>query len=64
MKWQRKVVLAAVLTASLPAAAQEVTLKVHHFLPPTSTAHQKLITPWCDRLAKDSGGRLRLRSME
>ena len=59
MKWQRKVVLAAVLAASLPVAAQEVTLKVHHFLPPTSTAHVKLITPWCDRLAKESAGKLK-----
>lgn len=59
MKWQHKVVLAAFAASSLPAAAQEVTLKVHHFLPPTSTAHVKLITPWCDRLAKDSGGKLK-----
>ena len=59
MKWQHKVVLAAVLASSLPAAAQEVTLKVHHFLPPTSNAHAKLLGPWCERLAKDSAGRIK-----
>lgn len=41
------------------AAAQEVTLKVHHFLPPPSTAHSKFITPWCEKIARDSGGRLK-----
>ncbi len=41
------------------ASAQTITLKVHHFLPPSSTAHSKIITPWCDKIAKDSGGRLK-----
>jgi TRAP-type C4-dicarboxylate transport system substrate-binding protein len=54
--------LAAVLTASLaalPAAAQTVTLKVHHFLPGTSNVHVNLIQPWCDKIAKESGDRLK-----
>jgi len=59
MNLQRSVIVAALLAASLPAAAQEVTLKVHHFLPPTSTAHTKLLLPWCDRLTKDSSGKLK-----
>lgn len=52
----------AALALSLAAAgvsAQTITLKVHHFLPPSSTAHSKIITPWCDKIAKDSGGRLK-----
>ena len=28
-------------------------------MPPSSTAHTKIITPWCDKIAKDSGGRLK-----
>lgn len=40
------------------ANAQQVTLKVHHFLSPTSTVHAKMITPWCDKLKQDSGGRI------
>ncbi|GAB4435837.1 MAG: TRAP transporter substrate-binding protein [Rhodocyclaceae bacterium] len=39
--------------------AQEVVLKVHHFLPPPSTAHAKFITPWCDKINKESAGRLK-----
>jgi len=51
--------LVAVLV-HLPGAAraQEYTLKVHHFLPTTTTGQVAVIQPWCDRIAKDSGGRL------
>ncbi len=59
MKIRSSVTAAALLVVALPAAAQEFTLKVHHFLPPTSTAHVKLITPWCDRLEQQSHGRLK-----
>jgi TRAP-type C4-dicarboxylate transport system substrate-binding protein len=38
--------------------SQEVTLKIHHFLPPSSTTHAKLIVPWCEKIGKESGGRL------
>lgn len=41
------------------AAAQEVTLKVHHFLGPNATAHVQLLTPWCDKVGKESGGRIK-----
>lgn len=41
------------------AAADTVTLKVAHFLPASSNAHQKLIMPWCEKINKESGGRLK-----
>src|ERR1700752_2022070 len=41
------------------ATAQPVTLRVHHFLPAASTAHQKFIKPWCNRIEADSRGKLR-----
>jgi TRAP-type C4-dicarboxylate transport system substrate-binding protein len=44
---------------SLPAAAQEVTLKVAHFLPPASTAQKDILGPWCDKLGSDSNGRIK-----
>lgn len=47
----------AALSSSTPA--QEITLKVHHFLSALSPAHTKLITPWCDKIAKESGGKLK-----
>jgi len=41
------------------ASAQEITLKLHHFLPPPSNPHQNMITPWCNKIAKESGGKLK-----
>ena len=42
-----------------PAQDETVTLKVHHLLPPPSTAHSKFIVPWCAKLSEQSGGKLR-----
>lgn len=50
--------IAAALT-SLEALGQTIILKVHHFLPPGSTAHKNFIVPWCDKVAKESGGKLK-----
>ena len=50
---------AASLTLSLAARAQEVTLKVHHFLPAGSYAQQMFIQPWCDKVAKESANRVK-----
>ena len=47
------------LTITLPAQAQEVTLKVAHFWPPGAMAPTKVIQPWCDKINKDSGGKLK-----
>ncbi|MBL8487477.1 MAG: TRAP transporter substrate-binding protein [Rhodocyclaceae bacterium] len=44
---------------ALPAVAQEVTLKVHHFLSPKAPVHEKMLGPWCEKLAKDSNNRLK-----
>jgi len=53
------VVAAALFTLSGITQAQEITLKVHHFLPPPSPAHARLITPWCEKIAKESAGKLK-----
>jgi TRAP-type C4-dicarboxylate transport system substrate-binding protein len=45
--------------ATAPAAAQTVVLKVHHFLAATSNAQLNIIQPWCDKIAKQSGDRLK-----
>ena len=47
------------LAAATPALAQTVVLKVHHFLPGTSNVHVNLIQAWCDKVAKESGDKLR-----
>lgn len=54
-----RLVFAALTLASTPLYAQEVTLKVSHFLPPNSNYQKGVLEPWCDKLAKDSGGRLK-----
>ncbi|WP_336606341.1 TRAP transporter substrate-binding protein [Calidifontimicrobium sp. SYSU G02091] len=52
--------MATVVAAAIGSAqAQEVTLRVHHFLPATSYAHTMFIQPWCDKIAKDSNNRLK-----
>lgn len=53
------ILLAALSALSAHAGAQEIVLKVHHFLSALSPAHAKLITPWCDKIAKESAGRLK-----
>ena len=41
------------------AASQEITLKVHHILPPSATSQVGLIAPWCEKVTKESGGKLK-----
>lgn len=59
MKARKLLMLCGWVAAALPAAAQEVTLKVHYHLPPTSYAGTLFIQPWCDKIAKDSGNRMK-----
>ncbi len=52
--------LGLVALAALPAAAQDVTLKVQHFLPPASPTQTQFIKPWADALAAESNGRIKV----
>jgi TRAP-type C4-dicarboxylate transport system substrate-binding protein len=60
MTTSRKLAL-AVTTLSLcaTAVAQTVTLKVHHHLPAGSAAQTMFIKPWCDKIAQESGDKLK-----
>jgi TRAP-type transport system periplasmic protein len=51
--------LTAALAGGRPAIAQEVTLKIHHFLPAGAIQQAKMIQPWCDRIGKESNQRLK-----
>jgi TRAP-type C4-dicarboxylate transport system substrate-binding protein len=51
--------LVALATAAVAASAQTVTLKVHHFLPAGSAAQKMFIQPWCDKIAADSGDKMK-----
>jgi TRAP-type C4-dicarboxylate transport system substrate-binding protein len=38
----------------------EVTLRFHHFLPPVSNIHTKLLVPWAKKVEADAGGKLKI----
>ncbi len=62
MKMRKLLPLLAALVGGgvgVVAHAQEVTLKVHHFLPAGSTAQKMFIVPWCDKVAKESNNRIK-----
>ncbi len=42
-----------------PLAAQEVILKVHHFWPPNAMGPSTILAPWCDKIARESGNRMK-----
>jgi len=48
----------SIATMSTSALAQEVTLRLHHFLPAASQAHQKWLEPWAEKVEADSEGRI------
>lgn len=52
--------LLAGLSFAASATAQEVTLKVHHFLSPKAPAHTKLAMPWAEAVEEQSGGRIKV----
>ena len=51
--------LAATLALAGAAQAQEVTLKFHHIWNTQAMASVQLITPWCDKIAKESAGKMK-----
>jgi len=55
----KTVVAASIAAAALAVQAQEVTLKVHHFLGPSSIIQTGMFGPWCDKLAKESANKLK-----
>ena len=57
--FQRVMLVVVLLLSAGVASAQNITLKVHHFLPAVSSAHRNFIVPWCDKIAKESGGKLK-----
>ena len=51
-------VLAAPAIARPAFAQAQVTLKLHHFLPPVSNGHSKMLAPWAKMVEEDSGGKM------
>jgi len=46
--------------ATATAGAQEVTLKLHHLLPPVAHAHKNMLVPWAEKVKQESGGRIQI----
>ncbi|MEI8323862.1 MAG: TRAP transporter substrate-binding protein [Betaproteobacteria bacterium] len=51
--------LATLALTAATANAQEVVLKVHHFLAPGATSQKLLLGPWCDKVNKESNNRIK-----
>jgi len=61
----RKILTAACVAAvaglanAAPGFAQEVTLRIHQFLPPQAPVPKNFIAPWAEKVEKESGGRIK-----
>ena len=51
---------ATALTAATGAMAQEVTLKLHQFLPAQANVPKLILDEWIARVEKDAGGKLEI----
>ena len=47
--------------AMAPAMAQEVTLRLHQFLPPQANVPVNIIDPWIAKIAEESDGRIEIK---
>ena len=56
---RRLVALSAAALLGTAAQAQDVTLKMHHIWNTQAMASVQVITPWCDKVAKESAGKLK-----
>jgi TRAP-type C4-dicarboxylate transport system substrate-binding protein len=54
------VAVVAALVVAAPLKAQEVTLKLHTFVPPVSNPPKTFLIPWSERVAKASNGRIKV----
>lgn len=52
--------VAALTLGATTGSAQEVTLRMHTFIPPVANPGKTFLTPWAQKIEKDSGGRLKI----
>ena len=53
------VVVVLFFVSSTASTAQTITLKLHHFLPTSSTAHINFMVPWCKKIEEQSAGKMK-----
>jgi len=51
--------VAALTSFAIPAYAQQVTLRVHQFLPAAAPVPKNFIAPWAQKVEADSGGKIK-----
>ncbi|MGH6737694.1 MAG: TRAP transporter substrate-binding protein [Bradyrhizobium sp.] len=61
----RRLLLSAVavvlsLGSLLPSQAQEVTLRLHTFMPPVANPVKHFLIPWAEKVGKESNGRIKV----
>lgn len=54
----------AIAAVSVSVTAQEVTLRLHQFLPPPATIPAKILVPWAESVEKASGGRIEIQHFD
>ncbi len=56
-----KTLTAAIVLAgsALSAQAQDVVLKFHHMWPTVAMGHNRVVQPWCEKVARESNNRIR-----
>jgi len=52
--------IACLLASAIPAVAQEVTLRMHQFLPPQATVPAQVLIPWAEAVGEASDGRIKV----
>ena len=55
----KTMIAASIAGSALAVQAQEVTLKIHHFLSPTTFIQVGVFEPWCAKLGKESGNKIK-----
>ena len=63
MKITMKTAFVGALALGITAGAsfaQEVTIRCQHFLPPKGSTPLYFMTPWAEKVEKDSGGRIKV----
>ena len=58
MRTVELIIAAVFVSVATSSWAQTIELKIHHPLPVSSTVHQKVLLPWCEKVKKESNGRL------
>lgn len=52
--------VAAFTMVPVISQAQEVTLRMHTFIPPVANPGKTFLIPWAEKIGKDSGGRIKI----